>query len=173
MPTFEEFLVWLGQEKNPRARTVELNIEAKSEELQPAYAPAPAVFAKMILDAVIKHGVADRSTIQSFDFRVLLMARKLSAAIRTSVLLEERPSKTLVEVMAKLGAQVLSMNERWLTQRDVLALHKAGYRVIPWTANDEAVWQRLADYGVDGIITDDPAGLFEFRARWVAQHDPK
>ncbi len=170
MPTFEEFLVWLNSEKNPRAKTVELNVEAKSEEEFPAYAPHPKVFAKLILDALHRHGVLERSTIQSFDFRVLLMVRELNGMVRTSVLLEERPSKTLVEVMARLKAQVLSLNERWLTQRDVLMLHKANYKVIPWTANSAAVWQRLADYGVDGIITDDPAALVDFRSQWMRQH---
>lgn len=169
MSTFEEFLTWLKTEKNPRARTVELNVEAKSELEFPTYAPHPKIFSTLILDALYRHGMLERTTIQSFDFRILLMVREQNGMIRTSVLLEKRPSKTLVQVITRLKAQVLSMNERWLTQRDVLALHKAGYKVIPWTANTESLWQRLADYGVDGIITDDPAGLVEFRSRWIRQ----
>lgn len=167
MPSFEEFLVWLKSDPNPRARTVGLNVETKSEESQPTYAPSPKVFARLVLDTLQKHGMIERSIIQSFDFRVLLFVRELNATVRTSVLLEERPAKPLVEVLTKLKAQILSLNERWLTQRDVNMLHKAKFKVIPWTANTEALWQRLADYGVDGIITDDPAALVEFRARWT------
>jgi len=34
--------------------------------------------------------------------------------------------------------------------------------VVPWTANRPADWRRLVRAGVDGIITDDPAGLIAF-----------
>ena len=37
-----------------------------------------------------------------------------------------------------------------------------GLRVIPWTANSRGNWERLVRAGVDGVITDDPAGLIAF-----------
>ena len=38
-------------------------------------------------------------------------------------------------------------------------LQEAGFRVIPWTVNDEASMRRLLFLGVDGIITDYPDRL--------------
>src|SRR5437899_1688164 len=35
-------------------------------------------------------------------------------------------------------------------------LHAAAVRVVPWTVNEPDDWQRLLDWGVDGITTDYP-----------------
>lgn len=42
---------------------------------------------------------------------------------------------------------------------------KAGLTVNPWTVNGEVLWRQALDYGVDGIITDDPEGLMKFLGR--------
>ena len=42
------------------------------------------------------------------------------------------------------------------------AQHAAGMEVLPWTANTPEEWSRLMAAGVDGIISDDPAGLIAF-----------
>ncbi len=166
MPSFDEFLAWLASDPNPHARVVRLNVEAKLDEKHPKLYPTPQLFAKLILKALRKHSVLDRTTLQSFDFRILRLLREIEPKIRTAALLEERPSRPLLEVANAVKVQVISLNERWLTQRDVLMLHKAGLQVVPWTANTPELWQRLADYGVDGIITDDPVGLMAFRKQW-------
>lgn len=41
-------------------------------------------------------------------------------------------------------------------QVDVAALHKAGYRVVPWTTNDPEKMRALIALRVDGIISDYP-----------------
>jgi glycerophosphoryl diester phosphodiesterase len=46
----------------------------------------------------------------------------------------------------------------------VARAHAAGLRVVPWTANRPRDWTRLIRAGVDGIITDDPAGLIQHLA---------
>ena len=38
---------------------------------------------------------------------------------------------------------------------DLLQRHN-GLRVVPYTIDDEATMQRVIDFGVDGIISDDP-----------------
>jgi len=46
-----------------------------------------------------------------------------------------------------------------VTPEQVKAAHAAGLQVVPWTANTPQEWERLANAGVDAIITDDPAEL--------------
>ena len=46
-----------------------------------------------------------------------------------------------------------------LTRTLVAALHRAQIRVDAFVVNDPVAAQRLLDLGVDGIMTDDPAGL--------------
>ena len=44
----------------------------------------------------------------------------------------------------------------------VRQVHEEGVRVIPWTVNEVQDWQRLIDWGVDGITTDYPDRLAEY-----------
>lgn len=48
----------------------------------------------------------------------------------------------------------------------VMHIQNQGIRVIPWTANKEEDWLRLAGWGVNGIITDYPVQL----AKWLKNH---
>jgi glycerophosphoryl diester phosphodiesterase len=53
---------------------------------------------------------------------------------------------------------------------DVAQLHKAGFRVIPWTTNDPAKMRSLIDLRVDGIISDRPDLLQQVVAEERAAH---
>ncbi|HOK47367.1 MAG TPA: glycerophosphodiester phosphodiesterase family protein, partial [Bryobacteraceae bacterium] len=76
------------------------------------------------------------------------------------------PPRDFVEVAREAGAGIFSPEHRLVTKEQVEAAHKAGLKVVPWTANTPDVWERLVAAGVDGIITDDPAALIAFlRAR--------
>ena len=44
-----------------------------------------------------------------------------------------------------------------VTAQQVKRVQRVGRRIIVWTANRETDIRRLLDWGVDGIITDDPA----------------
>lgn len=163
IPTFEEVLVWLARTPDARARRVRLNVETKIEPAHPERAPAPEAFAKLVLDAMRKHRVLERSTLQSFDFRTLIAARAIEPGIAIAALIEERPEEALTQIASRLGADIISPRHVWLTAADVVALHREGVKVIPWTANAQEEWRRLVDMGVDAIITDDPKALLEFR----------
>jgi glycerophosphoryl diester phosphodiesterase len=55
---------------------------------------------------------------------------------------------------------------RLVTRRRVEEAHEAGVRVVTWTPNHPRQWQRLVRAGVDGIITDNPAGLIACMRAW-------
>lgn len=165
IPSFDELLAWLAKSKHPRAKSVRLNVETKSEPGHPEYAPEPEAFAKLVLDARAKYKLGKRLVLQSFDFRTLTAARKLDPGVIISALIEKRPQESLVEIAKTLQADVVSPNYEWLTREDVQALHKAGIKVVPWTANTEEAWKLLAGYGVDAIISDHPKALLAYRAK--------
>lgn len=50
-----------------------------------------------------------------------------------------------------------------VTADEVSALHAGGITVVPWTANHPRDWNRLADLGCDGVITDLPAEAVAWR----------
>ena len=64
-------------------------------------------------------------------------------------------------------AQVYGPDFHFLDEEQVRQCHAAGVRVLPWTVNDPADWERLAAWGVDGITTDYPNRL----AAWLASRE--
>lgn len=52
---------------------------------------------------------------------------------------------------------------RLVTAERLVRWRNRGWQVWPWTVNDPRQWARLAELGVDALITDDPGAL----ARWL------
>ncbi len=137
------------------------NIETKSDPKHPDLAPEPRVFAQLVADSVRKHRLETRVMVQSFDFRTLLAMKEIAPEIRLSALYQGLPKDLVAISKAAGGVAIVSPHYLLLTKGKVEAAHKAGVQVVPWTANSKGVWDRMIGYGVDAIITDDPAALIE------------
>ena len=70
--------------------------------------------------------------------------------------------KDYVKIAKESGARTVSPHYRLVSKGRVEKAHKAGLRVVAWTANDPKTWQKLIGAGVDEIISDDPAALIAF-----------
>jgi glycerophosphoryl diester phosphodiesterase len=69
-------------------------------------------------------------------------------------------AETLVPVLAALGAMGVSVDHRAIrSPAFVTALHRCGLCVWCWTVNDTRAMLRLASWGVDAILSDNPALL--------------
>ncbi len=159
IPTLEEVFKLL--EETEGAEGVRLNIEAKSVPSRPDLTFPPERWAEVLAEALKKPKRRARVNVQSFDHRILRELKARLPEVPISALVAES-LPDLVELARDLGAEIISPNLDWITGPAVAALHAAGVRVIPWTANTPEEWARLVDLGVDGIITDDPAGLIGF-----------
>ncbi len=51
---------------------------------------------------------------------------------------------------------MLALHHTLCSQAAVTAAHRAGVPVLAWTVNHEDRVRRLADIGVDAIVSDDP-----------------
>ncbi len=160
--------------------TVRLNIETKIDPSLPDLTPDPVRFAALTVAAVREAKAEKRTTIQSFDWRTLIEARRIAPEIDTACLTIEsnnmdtvrragvQPSPWLgglsladhagsVMKLAKAaGCAVWSPFWRNVTSAAVEEAHALGLKVIPWTVNDPAEMARLIDLKVDGLITDYP-----------------
>jgi len=76
--------------------------------------------------------------------------------------------KSFAHIAAVSGANILSPDESLATVDEVAVAHNAGLQVIPYTSNTVEGWKKLSEAHVDGIITDDPAGLLQ----WLRAQDP-
>lgn len=158
VPTLAAVLQWILARPDAATRPVRLNIETKSLPSRPELAPEPDAFAALLVQALRASGTTSIATVQSFDHRVLNAIHRLSPDLPLAAL-THRSLPDLVAVARAANAGTLSPHIDWITRKDALAASAAGLRIVPWTANDPATWDRLIDLGVDGIITDDPAGL--------------
>jgi len=161
VPTLDEVFELLK-----RFPKVSINLEIKSNPKRPELQPAPAVYARMIVDAIRKHKAEKRVLVQSFDFAPLIEVGKLNPKLALSALYPGGTAdrnKDFVTVAKEAGnTGAVSMNLSVVTPEKVKQAHEAKIRVLAWTANSAAEWDKLIAANVDGIITDDPAGLIAY-----------
>ena len=93
--------------------------------------------------------------LQSFDPRTLRVMKKLDPSIRRAALFEVE--REWPEVAREFEATHMSPLYSLVTKERVSWAHAAGLEVVPWTVNKPEDWAKLADDGVDAIISDDPA----------------
>lgn len=156
------------------------NIEIKTDPTRPDQTADPVHFVRLAVDQVRANAAAERTTIQSFDWRTLLEVRKVAPEIATACLtIETRNSNTvrrddgvpspwlggldlkahggsLPRLAKAAGCAVWSPFWRNLTPETLAESHAFGLKVIPWTVNEPAEMARLIDGKVDGLITDYP-----------------
>jgi glycerophosphoryl diester phosphodiesterase len=137
------------------------NVELKSFPQKPWLSPDPEHLASLALGAIERHALSSRVLVQSFDIGVLRVMGSLAPHIRLSVL-DELGSHDFVALARRAGTRIIGPYHRMVTERRVAAAHKAGVQVVCWTANHPRDWARLIRAGVDGIVTDDPAGLIAY-----------
>jgi glycerophosphoryl diester phosphodiesterase len=159
-----------GKSEGQRARAAALgfDLELKRVPCHPEWigdgytGDGPALLEERIVETVAAAGVAARTTVRSFDHRSVLFLRRMEPALTGAVLVAETAPVDPGEVAARADASVYSPSWEFLDAGQVRSAHAAGVRVLPWTANDARVWQRLLALGVDGITTDHPDRLATF-----------
>lgn len=163
-----------------RSRPARLNIETKITPDNAGATVDAATFAKLTVEAIRASGLEPDVTIQSFDWRTLVAAKKLAPEIETVCLTIEsatddtvqrrsgRPSPwhagldlaayggSLAQLVKAAGCGAWSPYFRNVTRANIAEAHALGVRVLPWTVDDPADMARLIDMNVDGLITDYP-----------------
>jgi glycerophosphoryl diester phosphodiesterase len=133
------------------------NIELKSQpEWDVKYIPEVHVFVERVFQTIRSLGIEDRTTIQSFDSRIINRFRTFKSNLQFAFLTEsdEDPLKQL-EVLNEIP-HIFSPNYKTLDADKVNKIKKLKMLVIPWTINDIETMHKMISLGVDGIITDYP-----------------
>ncbi|MFO8100430.1 MAG: glycerophosphodiester phosphodiesterase family protein [Salinibacter sp.] len=135
------------------------NVEIKSRpEWEGQYHPSPDAFVERVLAVVETVGVAPRTTLQSFDVRVLEAIHARTGGVRTALLVSERTDDGIEKNLDRLSFRpdVYSPKASLVDEALVAAVRTRGMALIPWTVNEPDAMRRLLALGVDGFITDDP-----------------
>lgn len=167
---------------------VRFNVETKIDPRFPARTLAPDAFADAVVAVLRAEGLAERSTIQSFDWRTLRRVQARAPEIATVCLTSQGlddtvqaggrgPSPWLAgldaddfggsvpRLVKAAGAPIWSPFHGDVTAALVTQAHELGLRVVVWTANEPDLIDHLLDLGVDGIISDYPDRLREAAQR--------
>jgi glycerophosphoryl diester phosphodiesterase len=141
------------------------NLEVKSFPARPELAPGPEEFAGRVAEAVRARGLAGRSLIQSFDFRLTRAMRRIAPELRCAALWEGEP-RAAAEVAAEAETGAVSMARRLVDESWFDGARAAGVETLVWTVNGGRAWGQALAWGAGGIITDDASGLVQYlRAR--------
>ncbi|HSH99229.1 MAG TPA: glycerophosphodiester phosphodiesterase [Reyranella sp.] len=166
---------------------VRYNIETKIDPTRPDETVEPETFVRLVVAAVRSAKRQRQTTIQSFDWRTLIAARRLAPEIETACLTIEssnmntvagKPSPwlggldleahggSLPRLAKAAGCVAWSPFWRNVTPPAVAEAQALGLKVVPWTVNDPNEMARLIEQKVDGLITDYPdRGLALLAAR--------
>ncbi len=162
--------------------TVRFNIETKLDPEQPEATVPADRFARLVVEEVHRLGIAERTTVQSFDWRTLQVVQALAPEIATACLTVQRPSfdnlrrgrpgaspwtagldvdaiGSVPDLVVAAGCRIWSPAADELHKLSLAEAHGLGLQVIPWTVNDTTVMESLVDAGIDGIVTDYPDRL--------------
>ena len=138
-------------------RKIQYNIEIKSLPMwDNVFTPNVEEFVALVLKVINDKGISNRVTLQSFDVRALEEIKKNRPHIKTSLLVDEYESINNKLNQLSYKPEIISPYFKLINASIVKNLQKKGYKVIPWTINEQKDINAMIDYKVDGIISDYP-----------------
>ncbi len=179
--------------------SVRFNIETKIEPTDPDGTVPPDRFVLALLSAIRGADMEARVTVQSFDWRTLVLLGKLAPEVALVALTDEQPDEDTMEAgrpgasawlggldiddhggsvpktVAALGAKTWSPHARDLTPGAIAEARALGLAIVPWTVNEPKDMEAAMAAGVDGLITDYPdrlRALLESKGMAVAAPTP-
>ena len=148
---------------------VNFSVELKSSPSgDGSYHPAPAVFVDLVVAELRAAGAATRTTLLSFDERILQAARQAYPDLALCLLIEDYLPPTK-ELFTALGFVPDTLGPDWHllsaeTVQDLRTVYPQ-LRLVPWTVNTPADLRLVRSWQVAGITTDYPDRLLTMLGR--------
>ncbi len=120
----------------------------------------PSILEQRVIQAAREANMLDRICFRSFDHRCVRILGELAPGTTRAILIAGTAPVSPADLARQAGAHVYCPDFEFLDE--LKQIHQEGLRVVPWTVNDPADWQKLLDWGADGITTDFPHKLAEF-----------
>jgi glycerophosphoryl diester phosphodiesterase len=111
-----------------------------------------------VLVALREHPPGRGYVVSSFLPEVLLELRARSGEVSLGFICDRRKN---LNRWREVPVDYVIPKHTLITSQLVQAVHEAGRTMLTWTVNDKKAMQRFADWGVDGIISDDPRLLVQ------------
>lgn len=154
-------------------RRIAFNIEAKFPKGINSTDEELRLFAATLTGKVKSAGMARRTTLQSFELKILPLLKAANGEIKTSALFEptnfqglrmylglgEGPRDAIILAAMNAQADIISPYKLYANADFIHRAHANKLAVIPWTVNEKTEMLDLLRGGVDGIISDYPDQL--------------
>jgi glycerophosphoryl diester phosphodiesterase len=111
-----------------------------------------------VLNALREYRLEEDYVVSSFLPEVVMELKARSAKVRAGIICD-KPKQ--LAGWQQLVVDYVIPHYSLVTRRLVEAVHGLGRMLLTWTVNDPKVMLRLADWGVDGIISDDTQLMVE------------
>ncbi|MCA8833023.1 glycerophosphodiester phosphodiesterase family protein [Hymenobacter pini] len=144
---------------------VGFSVEIKSSPAGDAvWHPAPLEFLQLVIEVLSQCNALPRTTLLSFDKRILQLAHRLYSSLPLCLLVEdERP---VAEHLQELGflPHIYGPDFRLLDDGLVTELRQIQVKLVPWTVNALPDMEAVLRFQPYGITTDFPDRLLALRA---------
>jgi glycerophosphoryl diester phosphodiesterase len=175
IPTLSEVFELVRRSRDSQVR---FNIETKIDPNHPDESPDPQHFVSLLLNLLRTEQMTDRVTVQSFDWRTLLLVQQQAPSIPTVYLTQQAGlgatialdkatewtagfnpgdyGKSLPRAIKAAGGAIWSPYFRDVDAELIAEAHQLGLKVVVWTVNKPEEIARMIEIGVDGVISDRP-----------------
>jgi glycerophosphoryl diester phosphodiesterase len=136
-----------------------MNIEIKTDKL------AYEGIEQKIIDSIRQYGMENRVILSSFNHQSIEKVKMLAPDLERALLFEGLP-ENFEEILRDKKELGFHPDKNSLTPAVNEKAKKLGYKIRPWVANDEADIVRLAELGVDVIMTDFPERAIKILKTW-------
>lgn len=161
-------------------RHVRFNIETKISPFERDQTVDPDAFVDALLGVIRAEGMADRVSLQSFDWRTLKIVQQKAPSIPTAYLSAQQKffdninagsiegsawtaggnarhhNGSVARMVKAAGGAIWSPYFGDIDEAKVHDAQAMGLRVVVWTVNEMKDIERMLDFHVDGIISDYP-----------------
>ncbi len=105
-----------------------------------------------VLNSLRECRVEEDYVVSSFLPEVVMELKTRSAKVQTGIICDQRKQ---LAAWRELNVEYVIPHASLVNQKLVQEVHSAGRKLLSWTVNDPKSMLRLAEWGVDGIISDE------------------
>jgi glycerophosphoryl diester phosphodiesterase len=114
-----------------------------------------------VLDSLREYRMEEDYVVSSFLPEVVMELKTRSARIQAGIICD-KPAQLVL--WRETNVEYVIPHHSLVTRKLVQEVHNAGCKLLTWTVNDRKTMLRLADWAVDGIISDDTELLVQIFA---------
>lgn len=105
-----------------------------------------------ILEKIDEHNL-ENVILTSFYHKSIKNAKKMNPSVGAGIIFTGRPVN-VIQMASNAGANVIFPGYKYLDEDLIKQAHRNGISVYPWTVDDEEIFEKLVEMGVDGIVTN-------------------